>query len=462
MRAFALVLLLAVGCGSDSGASDTGHPGSTPCDRTDVVISGWGSVPGLGWLRSAEVEPHAVAVDAEGNVFVGGELALGADLGGGTLAGEPGTSFANDAFLVSYTASGEHRWSKRFGGQGYDRFLGLDIDANGALYATGEFTQGANLGPGALTEDQVLVAGFSNEGDLRWTTELDVARAQDLRAQPDGTLYVTGEFGGTVDLGAGPLTSAGLDGFLVSLGSDGSYRWSTHVAGTGNEYGWALATDGSGVVVIGAFSSTTTIGSVPLEGTGNDIFVASFDESGGHRWSRAAGGAEGNWPGGVAVGTDGATYATGSHDVDGIGTANESDFFLSSFDATGAEGAKFEPGGPGFAIGTAAAVDSSGNVFVAARFGGTTDLGGGEFQTESGQAVLASYGSELGHRWSLALDWIGPPSGPDGVAVGPAGAVYVIGHFSIPHDDNGINVAARTFLVQFRQDCAERSDAEVE
>src|ERR1041384_3207842 len=119
MRCLAVLMLLIIGCGSEPSSSGTRKQDpddSTTCDEMDVVMEGLGSVPRLAWMKSAEAHAHAVAVDADGNVFVAGEVVFGVDLGGGTLTGEPGTSFSNDAFLVSYTARGDHRWSKRFGG----------------------------------------------------------------------------------------------------------------------------------------------------------------------------------------------------------------------------------------------------------------------------------------------------------------------------------------------------------
>src|SRR5690349_13597868 len=161
-RAVCLAMLLA-GCGSKATGGTPGDPTrSTPCSEEGVVISGLGEVPALGWMKLAEVEPHAVAVDADGNVFVAGELSFGVDFGGGPLLG--GGLSGSDAFLVSYTAAGKHRWSKRFGGSGYDRFIGLGVDAEGIVYATGELTPGADLGMGAISEDQVFVASFGNGG----------------------------------------------------------------------------------------------------------------------------------------------------------------------------------------------------------------------------------------------------------------------------------------------------------
>jgi hypothetical protein len=437
------------GGGAGGAAGSSGSGGATVCDPS-VTISGVGALPSVAWTKVATVEPHAVAIDSEGNVFVGGELALSEDLGGGPLTG----SFPNDAFLVSYAASGEHRWSKRFGGPGYDRFFGVGVDASGNVYATGEFTPGADLGAGPLASNKVLVASFGNDGAYRWATELGVSRAMDLVVQPDGIVYVTGDFGGTIDIGGKPLTSAGyVDGFLASLDAQGAHRWAMPLGGSSNDYGAALATDGSGVAVIGSFYETASLGSGSVTSAGQtDVFVASIDSSGGYRWSRSIGVAGSDSPGGIAL-ANGVVHVSGSLE---IGGSDERDPFLWSFDDAGAEGAKLEPSGPGFAVGTALARDAASNVYAAGRFGGTTDVGGGELVAKSSTGVwFASYGSALEHRWSIALDWVGPPSGPDHLAIAPGGAIYAIGSFSILRESGRTPVPERPFLIKLVENCPE-------
>jgi hypothetical protein len=408
-------------------------------------------------MKPGQVEAHAVAVGPDGNVFVGGELLSAADFGGGPLVSDPANG--NDAFLVSYSKEGKHRWSKRFGGSSYDRFFGLGVDAAGNVYATGEFTPGTDIGAGPISDDFVLVASFTNDGDYRWMAPIDVARAHDLAVMEDGVSFVTGDFGVTADLGGGPLTGVGsTDGFLGSFSAEGQHRWSAAFGGAGNDGGFALATDESGVFVLGTYPTALTIGDQMLEAAGlYDAVVASFDAGGGFRWAKTVGGAGTDWSGGIAVGDDGRIYASGTWGRDGTGSDDESDFFVASFDADGTEGALLGPGGPGYAVATATAIDQNGNVLVAGRFGGTTDFGGGEVESMGSQAWLASYDPELGHRWSIQIDWLGPPAGPDGVAAGPDGETYLIGQLSVPRDGEPLAAPERPFLMQLREDCRPRS-----
>jgi hypothetical protein len=417
-----------------------------------VTVVGQGDLPSLAWMKSAQLDPNAVTVDADGNVFVTGE-ALTVDLGGGPLMGDPANGY--DAFLVSYTKTGKHRWSKRFGGTSYDRFLGLGVDAEGNLYATGEFSPGTDFGDGPLADNVVLVASFTNDGDVRWLTEIDVARAQDLAVMADGVSFVTGDFGATADLGGGVLTGVGsTDGFIGSFSAEGEHRWSAAFGGGGNDSGFTLATDEFGVIVFGTYPDSLAIGDESLVATGGyDTVVGAFDASGDFRWAKTVGGAGTDWAGGVAVSRDGRIYTSGTWGVDGTGSDDESDFFITSFDAEGAQGPMFGPGGPGYAVGTATAITPDDDVIVAGRFAGTTDFGGGQVASINTQAWLASYDAALAHHWSIELDWVGPPAGPNGVAAGPDGEIYLVGQFLIAVEGDPLSAATERFLLQFRQDC---------
>jgi hypothetical protein len=206
--------------------------------------------------------------------------------------------------------------------------------------------------------------------------------------------------------------------------------------------------------LIGTFYDTLTLGSNVATSAGSqDVLVASFDQSGAPRWSRSIGGTSADMAGGVAMDADGVVFANGALQVDAVTTGGESGFFLSSFDDAGADHAQLGSTGQSFAVGTSVAVNKGGNVYVAGRFSGSSDFGGGALQTSDTQAVLASYDGDVRHRWSLGLDWLGPPSGPDGVASGSDRVVYVIGDFSVTRKDAGKLVTERPFLLQFVEGC---------
>ena len=66
-----------------------------------------------------------------------------------------------------------------------------------------------------------------------------------------GNVYTTGVFVGTVDFGAGNVTSAGgYDVFVTKRNAAGAHQWTTTFGGTGQDYAREVAVDGSGNVHI--------------------------------------------------------------------------------------------------------------------------------------------------------------------------------------------------------------------
>ncbi|XXT20154.1 hypothetical protein WME94_01130 [Sorangium sp. So ce429] len=112
-----------------------------------------------------------------------------------------------------------------------------------------------------------------------------------------GNYYVTGSFQGTVDFGAGPLTSAGgQDVFLLKLDPSGALIWSKRFGTPFEEIGGAVTVDGNGdVLLAGTYSSDNSgtptgldFGACSLPGPAEwyAMFAAKLDPDGNHVWSK--------------------------------------------------------------------------------------------------------------------------------------------------------------------------------
>jgi hypothetical protein len=126
------------------------------------------------------------------------------DLGGGVMA----SSGADDCFLARYDAAGNHDWSKTFG----------DVDPNSTCPA--------------------ITATSSH-------------------------VYLTTQFSGTIDVGAGAMVAHAnaLDMVLVRFDGNGTHEWSEQF-GTDNSTvsPWGIATRGCKVAVGGDFFGTVNFG----------------------------------------------------------------------------------------------------------------------------------------------------------------------------------------------------------
>lgn len=86
---------------------------------------------------------YGVGVDKYGNITVGGWFWGTVDFGGGPLQAKGQNK---DAFLLKLSASGEHIWSKRFGGQDHDQTRGVAVNEDGRAAVAGIFRFALDLG----------------------------------------------------------------------------------------------------------------------------------------------------------------------------------------------------------------------------------------------------------------------------------------------------------------------------
>ncbi len=140
------------------------------------------------------------------------------------------------------------------------------------------------------------------------STGNDQGRA--IATDASGNIYVTGTFRETVDFGGGNVVSAGgSDIFVASYDSTGAHRWSNGVGDVrGNQIGLGVTVDSMGdVIVVGYFQGTVNFGGTDLVSAINttDIFVVKYTSAGAHVWSRSFGTAAENDQG-WGVATDGA------------------------------------------------------------------------------------------------------------------------------------------------------------
>jgi hypothetical protein len=106
---------------------------------------------------------------------------------------------------------------------------------------------------------------------------------------------VAGDFTDAVDFGGGALTNAGgLDVFAASFDGDGAHRWSVAFGGPGEERGWAIALGATRAQVAGQFEQTVDFGDGPRVGAGiiDGFAVALETSSGTHAGTTTFGSAE--------------------------------------------------------------------------------------------------------------------------------------------------------------------------
>lgn len=141
----------------------------------------------------------------------------------------------------------------------------------------------------------------------------DVGYAVATDAQ--GNIVLAGTFENSTSFAGTILTSRGLaDVFVAKYSGGGSLLWARSFGGGGNDEAAALSVDQSTgeVVVTGRFAQTVDFGSSTLSSAGvYDVFVAKLSLTGAPLWAVAIGGQGDDDAAGVAVGSDGTVAVTG-------------------------------------------------------------------------------------------------------------------------------------------------------
>ena len=236
-----------------------------------------------------------VACDRPGNIVIAGFFYSGdIDFGGGTLTNAGG----EDVFVAKFDPSGTHLWSDNFGdsdGQGADD---VAIDGLGNIIVTGSFDGTVNFGGGGLVSagaGDIFVAKFDPDGVHVWSDGFGDSAWQSpegVASDGSGNVFIIGSFMGSVDFGAGDLTSAGgMDIYLAKFNSSGTHLWSHRFGDSSMDRAAGIAVDESGnVVITGFFQGTVDFGGGDLTSAGSfDIYLSEFDADGSYTWSKRFG-----------------------------------------------------------------------------------------------------------------------------------------------------------------------------
>ena len=168
-------------------------------------------------------EGTSIAADPEGNVLVTGFFFGKADFGGGvplTSAGE------SDIFVAKLAPDSSPVWSKAFGDAAYQEGTSIAADPKGNVLVTGFFYGKSDFDFGGgvpLTSpggSDAFVAKLAPDSSPIWSKGFGGDAADpditSIAVDPLSNVLVTGSFFGTVDLGGGPLNSAGISDVLVA------------------------------------------------------------------------------------------------------------------------------------------------------------------------------------------------------------------------------------------------------
>lgn len=261
---------------------------------------------------TGEQKAESIICDNTGNVIVTGEIRGNCDFGGiiinaTTNIYNPGSPFSPlvylfDLFIAKYNKDGGVIWAKKINNGSGNNNLNtaksskIQIDASGNLYVTGKFTNSLTFEAGTpssftLTSaggTDIFIAKYDMNGNFIWAKKSGGTgndEANDLEIDTSDDLYISGTFNGTATFGTSPVTTSissygGSDIFIAKFSNSGTLLWLQKGGGASDDSGEGIAIGSSGKVYItGSINGTATFGTLTVSGTTSfsNILVACFN-----------------------------------------------------------------------------------------------------------------------------------------------------------------------------------------
>jgi hypothetical protein len=352
-----------------------------------------------GALTWSDVNPSAkvieVAPGASGDVLVGGFYAAATTFAGTSL---PAPSGSGDCFAAAIdVATGKARWAIVIGASDDCATRAVASDPDGNVYLAGEFGGHARFGgtrdidAAARPTKAPFVASWSASGTLRWVTPgrgTGSAMSKGLAIDGDGVAF------GTRISGAGWLGDRELNagGCVVALldRAHGSIRWLRELAIAQCEL-QAVAMHDERVAAVGRHRGRGAWIQELNVADGSDrwqTFIGTHDQESATSAAYIAGG-----PLTVTGFFGGPSLAIGSHTLTGKGL---NDGFVAGFDEAGHVLGALSFGGTGFDRPRWIGQGRTGTAFLAGRFSNTMLIDGRELRAAADQD---------GMLLELALPW---------------------------------------------------------
>ena len=269
---------------------------------TDSFVAKYDSAGNQTWLR--QVSPvtsdsaNAVSVDADGNIYVGGQVngAIGA---GATNAG------GTDAYLTKLDSKGAVVFERQFGGAGTDSASQTAVAADGNLIVASVQSGHAMLTKYSSADGTSAALWQIDLGDLQGGSIGGLTVA-------NGQVYVSGTTA-NASLDAGGAASVanasagGTESFVFAAadtGASASADFVTYSGTASSEQGGGVAVTNGKIYLTGTTTGTFA-GQIRNAENTHNLFVTQFSADGTRDWTKQYGGLDGESRG-LAIAADAA------------------------------------------------------------------------------------------------------------------------------------------------------------
>lgn len=196
-------------------------------------------------------------------------------------------------------------WVKQIGGTKFDATGPMFIDNSGNIFVTGIFRDTVDFDPGPGTYnlisnglDDFFIMKLDSSGNFQWVSQFGASTddgIDKLHFDMNNNIYLSGNFGDTVDFDPGPgtfnLIAQGFRNiFILKLDPNGNFLWAIQNESSTGGSALSLATDQqNNLYATGDFYTTTDFDPSPAISAlsplgGFDMYVQKLDSAGNLIW----------------------------------------------------------------------------------------------------------------------------------------------------------------------------------
>jgi hypothetical protein len=165
-------------------------------------------------LGASQHQQYGLETDPSGNVYFAGNFTNSIDFDPSSTTVSLTSNGIDDAFILKLNAQGDYQWAKQFGSSDSDKAFALEVDHQGNVFTTGQFSGTVDFDPNVgvfnLTSPSLARCAFisklNTNGNLLYAKNFQTGSSFGLSITIDSSnnLYIAGGFSGTVDFDPGP------------------------------------------------------------------------------------------------------------------------------------------------------------------------------------------------------------------------------------------------------------------
>lgn len=314
----------------------------------DVFVMKLNNLGNLIWVKTfgglGYDNGNSLTLDNYGNLYVTGTFYETVDFDPDTLKTSNLTSNGkSDIFISKFDDMGNFIWVKSIGGKGQDQGS-LRFGPSGSIYVYGGFEDSIDFDPDVsktylLTsagKNDMFISKLDRNGNFLWAksiggSEFDVGG---ISIDFLGNIYVSGQFGGTVDFNMdigtkNNLTAiGGQEAFIAKFDSLANFIWIRQIGGKGYEASGVIVKPNGNIYVVGWFSENVIFNyglprNIEFNSSGGiDIFISKYDSSGTLWWVKTIGGNKDEMTISLNISDNGEAILTGTFESSDISFGN--------------------------------------------------------------------------------------------------------------------------------------------